>query len=286
MLLNSRDGTPVAPGAAAWGSPEAPRPSFWEPSHPPQSRPLGGNPAAGSRQPAGESSDAQGGNKEAAAACGQQEQQRERPSWAAGYFKPADNPAAASISRDVSSCLDAANPKDDATGIFASQLKQDQGEELGVVDAAQAASSQQRRPAFRERTDSAVYHRDNPQERPRAPAAAQQPAQRALLGSRNLGTADGIAPVDEVPHVESVNKAGLAPVRSWRECEEEADAQERVLQASLGRSEVQLCRHSRALWDSQAQQPSASQVRFPSSLSICRLTAAPLRAAFIPHVST
>ncbi len=233
LPMSSRDRTPAAAAGDSWGAPDTPRPSAWE------DQPVA---APAAQAPAGA-----GGSADIAAAAGTGQAtagsavRYERDSWAAGYVRPDTRSAAGAANRDA-----AASPAASSTL------------QTALAEEARGAA-RLGRPTFRERTDSAIYHRD--EEAPEAPSApfrgvrlepvtsaSPAPARENARGSRGVDAGRGGA-------------QGQTGERGLRGAEE-ADARAHVLQAELGTSVVQLCRRTRESLDAQAAPgPSAAQVR-------------------------
>jgi hypothetical protein len=254
MPMTSREGTPTTAHGASWGAPDTPRPSAWEqpPSpHRPADVPAAQPPiAAGSSE--GQNVRA-GGGEQTSDAGQRQSHQYERDSWAASYVRPDRAAGAAPALQDLAASA--------AVGRTLQAVQAD--EDRRAADAA----SQEGRPAFRERTDSAIYHRGDQEEATSVvpsrvvrleamPSTVPEPAHavdREQLGGQVTGGVLG----------DAGKKIAETPRREGSRRVADAGSCAHVLQAELGSSVVQLCRRSRDVLDAQGAQlgQSTSQVR-------------------------
>ena len=237
----TNDGTPAGVHGASWGPPDTPRPSAWEQQPQPADAPAAQPPTAagGSAEPKQDE---------------RQSHQHERESWAAAYVRPDRAAAAAPGSQDLA-----------ASAAVSRTLQAVQADEdRRATDVA----SWQARPAFRERTDSAIYQRGDQEEAPEAssapfrvvrlealPSTVPDSARVEQLGGKVTGSGGGRQAAGK-------NKAET-PRREGSRRVADANACTHVLQAELGSSEVQLCRRSRDFLDAHGALPgrSAAQVR-------------------------
>lgn len=257
LPMSSREGTPtVASSGKSWGGPEATRPSFWEPQSVevrPTSLPAAEPPSAN-----GASAEAAvdvllgQGRRQAAKSLDRGQYSHARNSWAAAY--------SGSDMRSTGRAVCGLSKAMQDTGTDASicaRLREEQKREA-TRDSSEPAgtASWHSRPALRERTDSAVYHRASHEEAPMestrrqdacvspVPTSPQGPAverSSELVKGHSGGCSSGAAGLGGIQE---------EPAQRGRWREREPDAVAHVLRANLSGSEVQLSRRARDMLES------------------------------------
>ena len=258
LPMSSREGTPTgaSPGKS-WGGPEAARPSFWE-TQSLDTRPLN-LPAAEPPSVSGASAEAVvdvppgQGCRRAAKSLDHGVYTHERECWAAEYTGSDMHATARAV------CGPSETMQDTVTGAsICARLRQEQEREATRNSSERAgAASKPSRPALRDRTDSAVYHRANYDEVPLESTSRQEacvkPEPSGLQGPAREHSSDLVK--GHSGGCSSGPAAGLGgiaeePAQRGRERKRDPDAVAHVLRANLSSSEVQLSRRVRDMLES------------------------------------
>ncbi|BDA48622.1 hypothetical protein COCOBI_12-3030 [Coccomyxa sp. Obi] len=256
LNMSSREGTPTgaSPGKS-WGGPEAAaRPSFWEPQSleaRPGSLPTpsvsGATAEAAADVLPGE------GRRHAAKSLDPGQYSHGRDSWAAAYAG-SDRPSTGGAVSGPSGTVQ--NTVTPGASICARLREEQQREAKRDSSEPAGMASRRSRPALRERTDSAVYHRANHEEapmestgrqeacalpEPTSPQCAARERSSELVTGYSGGCSSGAAGLGGIQE---------EPAQRGRSREREPDAVAHVLRANLSSSEVQLSRRARDMLES------------------------------------